>query len=226
HHKNNTKKYYDLAKKHIDKKYLQEKDPNQTLKDYYKGYVYRRIKGIGMVYNLSSDAWLGIRGLKAKQRREAIKGLLDERKLKEYFIKKLGRKVYITTEDARLLSNIDDIKLNNRVEFLAPLDNLLGDRNLVFDLFNFHYRWDVYTPSKKREYGYYVLPVLYEDSFIGRIEIVSNKKKDRMKVKNYWWSMELKIKKKLVKLIYERLERFASFNQCSEIEVNSKKIIG
>lgn len=226
HHKNNTKKYYDLAKKHIDKKYLEAKDPNQTLKEYYKWYVLRRIKGIGMAYDLSSDAWLGIKGLKAKQRKEAINALLEEKKLKECNVAGLKRNVYITAEDAKLLSKVKDIKLNDRIEFLAPLDNLLWDRNLIFDLFKFHYRWEVYTPVKKREYGYYVLPVLYNDNFIGRIEIASDKKKDRIEVKNYWWEDSVNNKEKLVLLINVRLKNFASFNQCSEIKVNSKKIIG
>ncbi|MFD1906211.1 DNA glycosylase AlkZ-like family protein [Paenibacillus rhizoplanae] len=41
---------------------------------------------------------------------------------------------------------------------LAPLDNLLWDRELILQLFGFQYRWEVYKPVLEREYGYYVLP--------------------------------------------------------------------
>ena len=46
---------------------------------------------------------------------------------------------------------------------IAPLDNLMWDLNLVEKLFDFQYAWEVYKPAGKRDYGYYVLPVLYGD---------------------------------------------------------------
>jgi len=54
--------------------------------------------------------------------------------------------------------------------FLAPLDPLLWDRGLLEPLYDFQYRWEVYTPAAKRRWGYYVLPILYGDRLVGRIE--------------------------------------------------------
>ena len=54
--------------------------------------------------------------------------------------------------------------------FLAPLDPLVWDRDLLERLFGFEYRWEVYVPAPKRRWGYYVLPLLYGDRFVGRIE--------------------------------------------------------
>jgi uncharacterized protein YcaQ len=56
------------------------------------------------------------------------------------------------------------------VAFLAPLDPLLWDRELLTSLYGFEYRWEVYTPAAKRRWGYYVLPILFGDSLVGRIE--------------------------------------------------------
>jgi uncharacterized protein YcaQ len=61
-------------------------------------------------------------------------------------------------------------KPSARVTFLAPLDNIMWDRKMVDHLFGFAYKWEVYVPEHLREHGYYVLPVLYGDRFIGRIE--------------------------------------------------------
>jgi hypothetical protein len=54
--------------------------------------------------------------------------------------------------------------------FIAPLDPLMWDRGVLEPLYDFEYRWEVYTPAAKRRWGYYVLPILFGDRLVGRIE--------------------------------------------------------
>jgi uncharacterized protein YcaQ len=56
------------------------------------------------------------------------------------------------------------------VTFLAPLDPLAWDRDLLRSLFDFDYLWEVYVPAARRRWGYYVLPLLFGDQFVGRVE--------------------------------------------------------
>ena len=56
------------------------------------------------------------------------------------------------------------------VTFVAPLDHLMWDRRLVKGLFGFDYIWEVYIPEPKRRHGYYVLPMLFGNRLVGRIE--------------------------------------------------------
>ena len=56
------------------------------------------------------------------------------------------------------------------VTLLAPLDPFMWDRRLARELFAFEYTWEVYTPIAKRKHGYYVLPVLFGDRLVARIE--------------------------------------------------------
>jgi uncharacterized protein YcaQ len=73
------------------------------------------------------------------------------------------------------------------VAFLAPLDPLVWDRQLLRPLFGFDYIWEVYVPEKKRRWGYYVLPVLYGDRLVGRIEPRFDRGADTLRIVGLWW---------------------------------------
>jgi len=73
------------------------------------------------------------------------------------------------------------------VTFLAPLDPLAWDRDLLLRLFGFEYRWEVYVPVHKRRWGYYVLPLLYGDRLVGRIEPRIDRKAGVLRIVDLWW---------------------------------------
>ena len=67
----------------------------------------------------------------------------------------------------------------SRVTFLSPFDRLVHDRDRAEALWGFYYRLEMYVPKAKREYGYYVLPILRGDRVIGRIEPLHDRKTRR-----------------------------------------------
>ena len=73
------------------------------------------------------------------------------------------------------------------VAFLAPLDPLCWDRDLLRRLFDFDYVWEVYVPEKKRRWGYYVLPILYGDRLVGRIEPRIERRAGALRIAGLWW---------------------------------------
>ncbi len=73
------------------------------------------------------------------------------------------------------------------VTFLAPLDPLAWDRNLLRSLFGFDYLWEVYVPAAKRRWGYYVLPLLFGDRFVGRIEPRFDRAAGAVRILGLWW---------------------------------------
>ena len=73
------------------------------------------------------------------------------------------------------------------VAFLAPLDPLVWDRDLLLRLWDFDYRWEVYVPGPKRRWGYYVLPMLYGDRLVGRIELRADRAAKTLRVLGLWW---------------------------------------
>jgi len=73
------------------------------------------------------------------------------------------------------------------VTFLAPLDPLVWDRDFLGALFDFDYVWEVYVPAPKRRWGYYVLPILFGDRLVGRIEPRIERASNQLKIAGLWW---------------------------------------
>jgi uncharacterized protein YcaQ len=80
-----------------------------------------------------------------------------------------------------------DGPVGRRTTFLSPFDRLIHDRDRAEALFGFRYRLEMYVPKAKREYGYYVLPILRGDRLIGRIEPVFDRKTRVLRVNGVWW---------------------------------------
>jgi uncharacterized protein len=87
----------------------------------------------------------------------------------------------------RTHDEISDAAVPRRVTFLSPFDRLIHDRDRAEALFGFHYRLEMYVPKAKRQYGYYVLPILAGDRIVGRIEPYFDRKDGVLRVKGLWW---------------------------------------
>jgi len=85
-----------------------------------------------------------------------------------------------------------DGRIPARTTFLSPFDRLIHDRDRTEALFDFRYRLEMYVPKAKREYGYYVLPILRGDRLIGRIEPVLDRKAGVLRVNSLYWEPRVK----------------------------------
>jgi uncharacterized protein YcaQ len=79
-----------------------------------------------------------------------------------------------------------------RTTFLSPFDRLVHDRDRAEALWGFRYRLEMYVPKAKREYGYYVLPILKGDRLIGRIDPVFDRKTGVLRVNAVYWEEGIK----------------------------------
>jgi uncharacterized protein len=73
------------------------------------------------------------------------------------------------------------------VAFLPPFDPLVWDRVLLGSLFGFEYVWELFLPPAKRRWGWYVLPMLFGDRLVGRIEPRIDRAGGRVQVLGLWW---------------------------------------
>ena len=210
HHKEGNRKYYDLAARHLPEELLREKDPCIDEMEHIKWRILRRIGAVGLLWNRNSPAFLGIREMDKEKRNEAFEQLEEEGRIIEVRISGIRYSLYVLRDDLELLQEAKNDVSSRRLEFLAPLDPFLWDRDLIKAVFDFDYSWEIYLPKEKRKYGYYVLPVLYGDRFIGRIEPVL--KDGRLIVKGFWPEKGVRRTKKLQKALERTLKNFARFN--------------
>jgi uncharacterized protein len=73
------------------------------------------------------------------------------------------------------------------VAFIAPFDSLLWDTALLAKLFDFDFVWEGFFKPEKRRWGYYVLPIVFGDRFVGRIEPRIERDDGRVEVMGLWW---------------------------------------
>ena len=187
HHKRKTIKSYALASDCLPKALLDAPCPLQTEAQLHAWQVKRRIGAVGMLWNAPSDAWLGMNGFKAAQRDATFTSLLSAGEIVPVEVEGIKRTLYAKAEDAPLLrEEARPASGRKRARLLAPLDCLLWDRKLISALFDFDYKWEVYTPEKQRKYAHYTLPVLYGERFAGRTEPICDRKADVLVMNRLW----------------------------------------
>ena len=107
-----------------------------------------------------------------------------ERLLAEQRFRALG----VRREKGRWVAHADvtDGPVPDRATLLSPFDRLIHDRNRAEALFGFQYRLEMYVPPAKREYGYYVLPLLVGDELVGRAEPRFDRKTKTLELLGAW----------------------------------------
>ena len=219
HHKKGSRKYYDLAEKYFDRSLLQADNPCPDDAAFLRWRIMRRIGAVGLLWNRRSDAWLGIE-MNAEQRNRAFAQLEEAGMIVPIQAEGIKIPLYMLAEDRPLINAVitDEVDRKPRLEFLAPLDPMLWDRKLIEAVWDYRYSWEIYTPAEKRKYGYYVLPMVYGENLIGRIEAVVDRKSNTLVIKNIWYEPGIRQTKKLDGMIEAAIKRLARFNECGQVE--------
>jgi uncharacterized protein len=110
--------------------------------------------------------------------REARKLLAEQRRR--------GHGVWNESGEWLAHADIPDDPVPDRVTLLSPFDRLIKDRERLEALWGFRYRLEMYVPKAKREYGYYVLPLLVGDQIVGRAEPRFDRKTGTLEVLGAW----------------------------------------
>jgi len=103
------------------------------------------------------------------------------------------------------------------IRLLCPFDPVLRDRSRALRRFGFDYRFEAFTPSSKRIYGYYVMPILEGERIVGRLDPKLHRDRGVLEVRGLWWESGIKPTKVRVKRLQKALEALARFLGASDI---------
>jgi hypothetical protein len=203
----NVIKVYDLIENLIPPHILEQPAIFESEHDFYKWYVYRRIASVGMLWNRNGGGWYGTLIPDKKTRQQIFDELVDDGSVTAIEVEGIADRFYARTGDISFETSGQSE--DESVRFIAPLDNLIWDRDMTSKLFSFDYTWEVYVPAAKRKYGYYVLPVLCGNRFIARFE--PEKSPTHFCIKNWWWEKDIVVTDELIDMCIQAMEKFAVY---------------
>ncbi|HSL97097.1 MAG TPA: crosslink repair DNA glycosylase YcaQ family protein [Candidatus Deferrimicrobiaceae bacterium] len=183
---------YDLAERLFPPEVLADRRPEEEQQRHRLLARYRAHGLLGASGN--QELWVGGTGY-ARERAARRAVLIEAGRLLPVLVEGLRGDRFIVAEDLPFLDQAQrEVAAATPpgghapgVAFLAPLDPLCWDRELLRRLLDFDYVWEVYVPAPKRRWGYYVLPILYGDRLVGRIEPRIERRARTLRILDLWW---------------------------------------
>ncbi len=160
-----NRRYYDLIERLVPAAVLKLKEPEEIALTHR---LLSRFRATGLTKAIGTQGEVMYSAGSGPERAQRTARLVEDGELLPVEIEDLkGTRYMIASEEPILESTADPATLTPGVSFLAPLDPLVWDRRQLRDLWDFDYLWEVYVPEAKRKWGYYVLPILFGDRFVG-----------------------------------------------------------
>lgn len=162
-----NRRYYDLIERLVPATLLAQRETEEQA---LRHRLLSRYRAVGLLAGQAPADVVYSTG-SAAQRARWTAELVDAGTLIQVGVEGMRRTRYLLAEEKPILEAAADGPAGApAVTFMAPLDPLIWDRAMLRELFGFDYIWEVYVPAAKRRHGYYVLPLLFGDRLVGRIE--------------------------------------------------------
>lgn len=185
-----SRRYYDVLERLLPRDVLDREVP---LSEQLRHKMLSRYRAHGLLGASSGgDVFGGLGPAKPDARfpeypgRTALReGLIEDGELVPVEVEGTRGKRFVLRDELELLAAPAEPPPS--AAFLSPFDPLVWDRALLGSLFEFDYVWDLFHPPAKRRFGWYVLPILFRDHFVGRIEPKIDRAGGVIQVLGLWW---------------------------------------
>jgi uncharacterized protein len=162
-----NRRFYDMIERLVPADRL---NTHASEEDQLRHRLLSRHRGVGLM-GVGGAGELVLGTGKAAERARITAAFVEEGVLIPVAVEGFREARHVLADELRLLeAAASPSDAPPSVTFLAPLDQMMWDRRLVKGLFGFDYIWEVYIPAPKLRHGYYVLPILFGDRLVGRIE--------------------------------------------------------
>lgn len=207
----NFQKVYNLSERVVAD---QGKEPILTAEEMARHLIRSTIQAQGLA-SAEEMSYLR-RGIKPTIKQE-LKKLHQSGELVQVTVKQdPGYEAYALTEEIDSFSG----RLGKaQLHILSPFDNLVIQRKRMQRFFDFDYQIECYVPGPKRKFGYFTLPILFGDRFIGRLDSKADRKKKVYILKNLVMEEGFEADENVVAQLIDKIQSFAEANGCESIQV-------
>jgi len=150
--------------------------------------------------------------------RQAVKTLVQERLTQGQLqqISVSNREMFVLPVGA-----LDDRlpRVPDRLQILSPFDNSVIQRERLQALFDYDYQIECYVPAVKRQFGYFCLPLLYRDEFIGRMDCKAHRNTRELEIKHLHLAPQVFDEGALVAALVHAMRDFCRFQQCDSVSL-------
>ncbi len=231
HHREGFDRVYDFRENIAPKEY----DHVATEKEAEEYFVRKAVSFMGLKREGSMRADLNYHLLRDYSKADVTKlveackesGMLEQVQIEN------GRDMHLVLrEDVKALESLEKWRIPKgwnpketstleEVAFLAPLD-IVSARGRAKKLFDFEYTWEVYTPAHKRRWGYYVLPILYGDDLVARLDPKLDRTTMTLEIKGFWQEEDAPVKDAaFADALAMGLIRFSKFVEAKKMDVSA-----
>lgn len=214
-HRENFKKYYDLAERVVPKRYTQTKIDDDVQIDWLCTEALKRLS-----FGTPGD----IQRFWGAASASEVKTWVGHHKqsLVEVEIEAANKQTYQALAPMDIEQRLKQaVNPGSRLRILNPFDPAIRDRNRLQKLFGFDYKIEIFVPAAQRQWGYYVYPLLEGDRFVGRLELAVDKKASLLSVVNFWPEKNVKWTAARAKKMAQELQRLAKMVGVRGIDVSS-----
>ena len=213
----NFQKVYDLTERVLPE-WVDRTPPSDE--EGRRFFVLRAIGAMGVIFRPGTAALYFTLRRQNRAVGALIQALLDEGTLAAVEVEGLTEPGVVLSEDLPLLERIVAGEIvPERTTFLSPFDNLIWDRQLLEQLWEFEYSLEAYTPAAKRRWGYFCLPILRRGALIGRVDPKMDRQNGTMIYRAFYLEDGVSLDDALLEDLAEATREFMAFHHAQALSI-------
>ncbi len=231
HHRDGFDRFYDLTER-VAPSEFNYSAPEAEAEDFF---ARKTVSFLGLMrekrwrVSFSDYIW---RKVDVKEAAERLSLLYEQKVIAPVRIEGSKENWIILSEDLPALETLEAGKVpsawkplgpstQDEVTFVAPLE-IVSARGRAKQVFDFEYIWEVYKPVEQRRWGYYVLPILYGDKLVARLDPKLDRKSMTLHINGFWLEEDAPVNEPaFADALGKGLARFASFVEAQQVKIEA-----